>query len=489
MVKKVMKNTLLISLVLLAVVLASQIWFNSYFLPGGYDFFFSGIQHYIVNPIQSLFSQNSDGSFSQNLKKLYRPEKIILNDSGERRVLTEGQEDYDTAYDLANAIVSRVLSGDYDTQSKTLVNMDAYMAALKGKSIHVDYGKACDYRLFSFGVCGESQSHLSGELSAVGGYVISLQDSIMDDISVYMIDQKSGNIYRYTVESEKVNVGNQITELVQKISSEGLHSYSFELNFHKEQENAASKILFEPMLLMELMPLEANELQSQQLAEFGHGISEDLINDVLRTFSVNTRSMWRYTEMTGARVFVENDATLTLHPDGLIEYQAVEGGRGLDISDADTPYDIYAATDNAVEFVTKLCSDMPPEFLENLRIRTDLLDHTDRQGVYTICFDYCVDGIPVRHKTADGYAHTIELEIDNGYLKSYRQFVRSYIKTEQKTSVVPMLSAADILVDSLYNEAEPLQVQRIHLCYVENETGKLTPVWNAVVDATEHFVQ
>ncbi len=437
MVKKVMKNTLLICSVLLAVILASQIWFNSYFLPSGYDFLISGFQRYIINPIVGLFGQNDNSSFSQNLKKLYRPEKIILNDSGERRVFTEGQEGFDTAYTLASDILSRVLSGNYDKQSKTVVNMDAYMAALKGKSIHVDYGKACDYRLFSFGVCGESQSHLSGELSAVGGYVISLQDSIMDDISVYIIDQKSGNIYRYTVESEKVNVSNQITELVQKTSSEGSFSYSFELNFHKEQENDASKILFEPMLLMELVPVETYELQSQQPAEFGHGISEYLIDDVLRAFSVNTRSMWRYTEMTGARVFVENDATLTLYPDGLIEYQAVEGGRGLDISDADAPYDIYAATDNAVEFVTGLCSDMPPEFFENLRIRTDLLEQTDRQGVYTIYFDYCIDGVPIRHKTEEGYAHTIELELDNGYLKSYRQFVRTYTKTGQKTSVIP----------------------------------------------------
>ena len=489
MVKKVLKNSLLICLVLLAIVLSSRIWFGSYFFSGGYDFFFSGFQRYIMNPIQGLFGQTEDGTFSQHFKKMYMPEKIVLNDSGERRVLVEGQEGFDASFNLANDILSRVLAGGYDTQSKTTVDMDAYMAALKGKSIHVDYGKVCDYRLLSFSVCGEIQSNLSGDLNAVGGYVISLQDSIMDDIFIYIIDQKNNNIYRYTVEGEKVSIGNKLTELVQKTTTDGLASYAFELNFHKEQENASSKILFDPLILMELSTLETDKLEGQRLDEVGHGISENLVNDILRAFSVNTRSVWRYTDLTGARVFVENDATLTLYPDGVIEYRAVEGGRGLDISDSDTTYDVYTATNNAVEFVTNLCGEMPSEFMNSLQIRTDLLDNLDKQGVYTICFDYCVDGVPVRHKTEDGYAHAIEMEINNGYLKSYRQFVRTYTRTEEQISVTPMLSAADLLVDSLYKETEPLKVQKIHLSYVEDGSGRLTPMWAAVVDNKEHFVQ
>ena len=491
MVKKILKNALLIGSVLLAVILVSQIWFSSYFLPDGYGFFVSSFHRRIITPVMDFFKQDGGSTFSQNLQNLYKPERIVVNVSGERCAYVEGQESYAEAYALSNDILNRMLTGAYKVKSKTTIDRDAYTSALKGKSIYVDYGKNCDYRLFSFSISGKSQSRFSDDLSAVSGHVISLQDSIMNDISLYIIDQKSSNIFRYVIEANnKDEVNQKMEELRAQTPSAGSLSYSFELNFHKEQENAASKILFEPMILMDLAPAQVSRFESHRLDEFVQGISEDMINTILRTFSINTRSMWHYTDLTNARVFVENNATLTLSPDGLIEYQTVGNGRGLDISDNKNAYDIYAATDNAMDFVTRLCSHMPPEIFENLRIRTDMVDDADKQGVYHIYFDYCVDGIPIRHKTETGYAHTIEMEINNGYLKSYRQYIRTYEKTNQeKITALPVLSAADLLVDALYKEPEPLRVQRINLCYVEDEAGVLTPTWNALIGGQEHIVQ
>lgn len=490
MIKKVMKNCLLIGSILLTIVLVSQIWFNSYFLPGGYGFFLSGLQRTFINPVMDFFGRGGRDTFSHNLESLFKPEKIVVNASDNRRMYTEGQTSYHEMLALSSEVLRNVLTDSYELKTKTLVDMDAYTSALKGKSIYIDYGKVCDFRLFSFSVCGKSQNSFSNDLSAVSSYIISLQDGIMNDISVYMMDQKSENIYRYIVEADKAEIDGQIQAAMNETTSKGVLSYSFELNFHKEQEGTPSKILFDPMILLDLTPVQLSEVYSRRLETHDEGLSEERINAILRTFSINSRSMWRYTDLTNARVFVENNATLTLYPEGLIEYQTVGNGRGLDISNGQTGYDIYAATDYAMDFVTQLCSHLPAEFFENLRIRTDMVEHADKQGVYQIYFDYCVDGVPVRHQAGDGYKHSVEMEIDNGYLKSYRQYLRAYDKTiNTYPAVLPVLSAADLLVDSLYTEPDPVKVQHIQLCYVEDEFGAIIPKWNALVDGQEHIVQ
>ncbi len=490
MVKKTLKNCLLIGSILLTVILVSQIWFSSYFLPGGYGFFLSGLQRTFINPVMDFFGRAGGDTFSHNLESLFKPEKIVVNASDNRRMYAEGQPSYNEMLALSSDVLRNMLTGNYELKTKSVVDMDAYTSALKGKSIYVDYGKKCDYRLFSFSVCGKSQNRFSDDLSSVSSYIISLQDGIMNDISIYIMDQKSGNIYRYIVEADKAEIDSQIQATMNETTSTGVLSYSFELNFHKEQEGTPSKILFDPMILLDLTPAQLSEVTGRGLESHDEGISEELINAILRTFSINSRSVWRYTDLTNARVFVENNATLTLYPEGLIEYQTVGSGRGLDISGGKTGYDIYAATDYAMDFVTQLCSHLPAEFFENLRIRTDMVDNADKQGVYQIYFDYCVDGVPVRHQNENGYAHTIEMEIDNGYLKSYRQYLRAYDKSwKPGLAVLPVLNAADLLVDSLYNEPDPVKVQHIQLCYVEDESGVLTPKWNALVDGKEHIVQ
>ncbi len=487
--KDTVKNILLIASVLLTFVLVFQIWFSGYFMPGGYDYLISSLQNNIVTPITKLFFQKDSGSFSENIKMLLKPEKIVVNNQGQRRVYGDGQCDYGTVKNLSEQIMSDFISGKYQLKSKETVTVDAYSATLRGKSIFVDYGKNCDYRLFSAALCGQASTRYADDLSAVSAYVISLQDGILNDIAIYVTDQKSGNTYRYLMEANKTDIAEDMEALFKKEAIGSSPSYAFELNFHKEQADSATKILFEPMILMDLMPVSVPSVKGQTIADFDHTLDEDMLNTVLRTFSINTRTMHRYVDLSDARVFVENDATLTLYPDGLLEYQTMGNGWGLNISEEKTTYDIYAASTDAVNFVTKLCSHMPPAFFEHLRIRTDLVEEMAREGVYRIFFDYCIDGIPVRHDSGNGLSHTIEMEIEKGNLKSYRQFVKAYEKAENVGNPVePMLTAADALVDQLYSGVAPLRISDINICYVEGQDGVIVPKWYAVVDGQEKIV-
>ncbi len=491
MLKKSIKNILLIILVLTGFILVYQIWFSSYFLPDGYNYFASGLRSKVINPIIRLLEGRKGTDFSQNLHTLFKPEKIVLHASGDRRVFSSGSEEFNQIRVLSADIISNCLLGEYALKSRETVDLESYFSVLKGKSIYVDYGKNCDYRLFSYGVCGQEKNRFTDDLSAIRGYIISLHDGILNDISLYIMDQKSGNIYRYTFEADKNQLEKRLEAFMAAPSVSGSPSYSFELNFHKEQAQSVSKVLFDPLILMDLVPVNLPPVHAYSANEVDQMLSEGLTEAVLGVFSINNRTMRKYTDLDNARVFVENNATLTLYPDGLLEYQVVQGGRGLDITGgADkTGYDIYAATAHAVDFVTELCSHMPPAFFDHLQINTNLVDDAARQGVYRLYFDYCIGGVPIRYKTADGYAHTIEMEIDNGYLKSYRQFMKAYEKADGEAwQMMPMLSAADALVDSLYTGESPLLIKKISPCYTEDADGTIVPKWNAVVDGNDRMI-
>lgn len=486
MFKKSIQNIMLVISILVSVILVYQIWFSSYFLPVGEETFFSSLGRNILNPIISLFEGRDDADFSENLHKLYQPDKIVLNSTGSRLVFAADAKEYAELHSLTDSVMKDSMLGNYALKSRETVDLDSFLAVLKGKSVYVDFGRDCDYRLFSYAICGEEKNQFSENVSTMRGYVISLQDGILNDISLFIRDTKSGNVYRYVVEADK----SELTEQVEAYMAEGVSgiaSYSFELNFHKEQETAVSKVLFDPMLLLDLAPTQMVEVQAVEEARIEQLQSGDSAEAILDAFSINNRTLRKYTDLNGARVFVENNATLTVYPDGLLVYQTVPGGRGLDITGgADkTNYDIYEATADSVEFVEGVCNQLYPAMFDELEISSDLVSNEDTPGYYRIFFDYTIGGVPIRQKTADGYGHAVEIEIENGYLKSYRQLIRHYEKGEQQRQLTPMLQVADLLVDAMYTGENPLMIRSIAPCYIENEEGDMKFAWRAIVDGKE----
>ncbi len=490
MFKKHIQNIMLVVSVFVAFILVYQIWSSRYFRPSGQENLLSGLGRSILNPIISLFDGTNEADFSENLQTLLKPEKIVLNSAGKRLVYTDGSENYRKVRNLSVDMVAGAMEGDYTLKSRETVDEEAYLSALKGKSIYVDYGKASDFRLLSYGICGKEKTRFSDDLSVVSGYVIGLHDGILNDISLYFKDEKSGTFYRYMIEADKTELTKEMDEMMEKEAG-GTNSYSFELNFHKEQDGAATKVLFDPMLLIDLAPAAKPAVEHIGDDEGRRLLSDGTVESILDAFSINNRTMRKYTDLNDARVFVENNATLTLYPEGMLVYQTVPGGRGFDLTGGAnvSGYDVYDATADAVNFVETLCRKIAPGVFDKLVISSDLVENADKQGAYRICFDYALNGTRVCSEVNGTAHHTIEIEIENGSLKSYRQCIGSYDETNEIVQLVPMIQAADLLVDKLHTGKEPLFIKSMKPCYVENEAGKLELVWCALVDNQEHIIR
>lgn len=453
------------------------------------------LNEHIITPVSALFGKARSGGFSQNISSLIKPEKIVANSAGKRSVLYSTVPGYDELLESSNSFMREFLLDELKIRSRETVEEDEVFSVLKGKSLYIDYDNRCDSRLYSVSVCGKEKTSFSNDVSMVKEIVISFRDNVLNTIAIYVKDYKSQNIWKYTVESGDIKIEESLTKYYETYSGENMLSYSYELNFHKEVNvnGREAKVVFDPLILFDLTPKQRPDIVSENLiAGQGTELETPLENIILKAFQINSNSMFKYTDLENAKIFVENDATLIIDPSGYFEYKALEGSRGLSISQGmdKSSYDIYASTTLAVDFVAALCNSISGDLLSRMRISSDVVENTGKQGNYLITFDLYIDGIPVLQYNEETQKtdHTIVMELDNGYLKSYRQYLKTYHFSGNSSGISPVINAVDELISFASEEKLPLRVKRIGVCYFDTQAETLPQKWEVDVDGVTEAI-
>ena len=493
--KRILKDAILAFLICLNLFLVFQIWFNTNMFSVDSISETSKFEEVLIRPVKKLFSPKKEGGFSENLRNLMRPQRIILNKSNNRAVLYDEDNNYKKILSYTDDLIRGILSGKTKINKIETISLDEYCAVLKRNSIYLDYDNFCDFRLFSAGICGESKNQLSSELSVVRECLLSPADNTLNNVALYIKDYKTNNIMKYIIDTKKDILEQELTSYFQAHSKESTLNYSFELNFHKQESGDGSlvKLVFDPLIIFNLVSSDVRgaETDSELLYRWPQ-IQEEQSSEILGAFKINPMTMRKYTNLTNARVFVENEATLTLSTDGILEYKTIEGGQGLLIASGEQKnnFDIYNAVSAAVNFVYQVNDELPYDLISSLRFNSDLTNTTN-QGSYTISFDLYANGYPILqtdHTTGEN-AHCITMKIENGYLKYYRQFIRKYYSNSTSLSITPVINAVDGLIDDLNSQNEFLNVLNVGRCYVDlgNDKG-LVPQWNIRVEGIDKIL-
>ena len=455
----------------------------------------SKVEEFLIKPVKKLFSPKNDGSFSENLRNLMRPQRIILNKSNSRAVLYDEDENYRVILNYTDELIRRVLNGNTKINKVETISLDDYCAVLKRNSVYLDYDNFCDFRLFSAAICGESKNQLSNDLTVVRECLLSPADNTLNNVALYIKDYKTNNIMKYILDVKKDVLEQELTSYFQNHSKESTLNYSFELNFHKQESGDGSlvRLVFDPLIIFNLVSSEMKgaETDSELLYRWPQ-IQDEKANEILGAFKINPMTMRKYTNLTNARVFVENEATLTLSTDGILEYKTIEGGQGLLIANDEQKnnFDIYNAVSSAVNFVYQVNEELPYDLISSLRFNSDLTGGTN-QGSYIISFDLYTNGYPILQTdaTTGENTHCITMKIENGYLKYYRQFIRKYRFNGDSLSITPVINAVDGLIDDLNSQNEFLNVLNVGRCYVDSGNDKkLMPQWNIRVEGIDKIL-
>ena len=462
--KERIKNIALTVLVIMNIVLGSKILNDKKLWPSGYNFF-SGENFPVIN----FFVKDSGeekGTF-EGAHRLTRPEKIIFNtgDQTTRFSLTSNTQSYYDVSENCDEIIVTALSNTESSISE--VEKDEWFSALMTKSLYLSYFTEYKLPLFAkfFGV---HESALSDHVSEFSNVVITLSDNV----SVYIEDLTTDRYYRVKTGRKFEDFKAYVEELTanRDVNDEGGNAinYSFDLNFDKafgEQKTIISS----------LVPIYSNTQNAPAVNISSPLENADadgaVINKIVRAFNVNANAAKRYTEADATVVYVENNATLKIHTNGMVEYRARDDG--ILLSESDESYNTVLKLN---EFISKV--NTAAGVNDNMYLSSELSDDMSE-----VTFDYICEGMPVDISWGDA-KNAVFCEISGGHIKEYRQILRNYEKNGEYVMTPEYINAVDDTIQQYSGVTGEITINKLYIAYKDTgENITITPDWKTEVHA------
>lgn len=185
---------------------------------------------------------------------------------------------------------------------------------------------------------------------------------------------------------------------------------------------------------------------------------EMIYERLAEAFGINVLGGANRTEKDGTMVFVASLGVIKLHPDGLLNYSAMEEQSGeteppLSVSDE-------KLVERTLEIISLLRSDLGGE-------ERVILSSLERSGEKcSVSFDYYIDGTRIIPKS--GRAATAVFQ--NGKLIFVDIWLRSYNITDERCVLLPELQAAAIAAGAETGSS-------LRMVYYDSGEDKILPTW------------
>ena len=317
--------------------------------------------------------------------------------------VTYGAERIEALYERFSAALGEAL-GSSGTPEE--VTEQQWRAALGGPGVYFDYLYEQPLSVLSAWlgteVTGGAGAHTARRIC------LALEG---DGLALYYVRARSGGFYR----CETALSASAVSARLQEYTSNGA-SFVWELT---EDENLDPYALFE------------EGLQTLSHAEGTNPIRDTAVSGQLPEL-FGFAAARSYTEEDDT-VYVEGDATLRVSSSGAVNYRCYE--EGLELGGA------YMSAQAVVEAARALCQRGPGASCGAAKLGLSDVRYDQNTNTYTVCFEYAVDGVPVR--LPEGPA--AELTVTDGRLQEAAIHFRSYaLTTETTTPLPPALAMAAV---------------------------------------------
>ncbi len=505
--KERMKTIVLILLIISSLFLTSQIWFSKKLWSEDYNFFVNGIKPFKIQTIIRKVFPGKKETVEFSIENLaYSPQDIIVSFGGIRSKYTPQDKEYKNFLEELFMCLNALFK--VETEHKYVsVDTEEWLSSLKSKSFYMRF--STNYKIKQLGqLFGVHDTPISSYIKDIEEIIIVPGDSATNNVFIYMKDFENGTIIKFSLSYDKTNLNKKLSEYQEKASAETRYKFSFELDYHKKTEFTNFTIDKEV-----LIPL--NSLK-QQIIRSNNPIKSDFdIKNILKTFKYSVNTLRRYVEMDNTIVFIENYETLKIHPEGIIEYNVIGDGKGVqlnkmkNINEKDTDsvssikkqqtnkdinnYSMRESLDIAVNFIKGMHGDNDQDIkLVNIN------EEANKQGSYEFEFIYSYNGLPIKNiwalknegktgtKTSGRYEPAIKVKIVNGSIKNYYHFVRDYNIEKQVEVKIPIPNVLDNMYKEIDTKDKDIKIKDIYLTYDDDDKAEtMQPQWAIKLDEYE----
>ena len=458
--KERIKTVILCLLILNCIQLTGRIWLDKKLWPTGYNFF-----HYAGNiPIFGRFFNNFDESSGVRDEQMYSkaimPRRIIAGDGSGRSVFYSKDQEYDEIMKIAIDILKGL---NIDLQSDT-INREQIEKYLVNKAIYFDFGYTGDFAVFldSFEV---NDSKDFSDKQHIAGSIIIAAEALENKTAVCFLSPDGEQAVRYKINDGRDIVSGKIDSL--KAARKRRYAFTFDLNLH-ENVQSDNALLLSPFVLLNMEEKEGTSITVSDIFKKKKSISE-ISDKIVTAFGYNPSSLRKAVNNRGTVKYIENNATVTVYPDGIVEYSAAASGMGIKISNRSDVKSaikdvlaiaghIYRITDNDVSEISLLSGS----------------SYINSEGNYSVNLDCYINGIPIKFGN-NGECAVVSV-IENGFIKEFKMHIADIRLSDDKMTWTSVLDAINIYADRNIKRVENEILNDVYECYCINE-NEASPGW------------
>lgn len=414
---------------------------------------------------------------TENILKTFldysKPELVIVNCGENRGELKMEHDGYDRTMDFINKVMQSIHSvgAEYSKVSSNAVRKNLMMA----NSIYIKYPYArlseMDARFFQIkdsGLVKNTETYSEAFL---------LPDIASEKVVVFVISKDNPDeMLRIQTESFAAT----LSEIINSLEYINTKEYAFaaELNLDKkdEQSNGLSTT-FDSMIAIPLNKKITNSVLCDVPWEYANALKftqpTDFSTGLMDIFNYNPNTIRQYAAKDGTLTFVSGKGTLSMHPDGVLEYKALDQSEGIVFSSGNSirSGDLYTSAAGVIKTVKKILSLCYSSFLdEKTDIRfTQITKQADED--IRFCLDYFVNGYKV--KMENGCA--IEAKVHGGVLTEMKMHLTTFKVSDKETENKALINAVD---DLFANGGQIKKVADAGLVYeLSGEGNEMTTRW------------
>ncbi len=474
--KERIKSFVLALLVIASVCLASITWIDERLWPKGYSLLANVRQWPLLN---SFFRDD----YSAPLNNLGTARKIVIADgAGSSAVFYSSDQIFDRVYGDVKPLMLSFLSGQTQALYRGALTKDDLRDMLNTQVMYayVNYPVAMPPHLFGR-LIGVPNTDKLSELSSVRDFFLLPAGS--DSLELLAVDSETEQIMRYALRYDGVqSLIDMFTAYVADVDPDHNCMLALEMNLDVDSPEAAVHMttLLDSFLVLD----SASTAETKKARLSGRNplseVAPATLERVTACFNYTPNLLYRYVDSEGTIVYLENDSSLKLYQNGVIEFEALDASHGVSLSGGTSLYEALNAAIRFADDVYASVSDAPFP----MNVSSDLVYAADSR--MTFYFDYYSGGTPVVVDLQSGsrpLSHAVEMTVEDKSVVSFRMLLRDYTELSEEQSVMTVYRAVDSIADAYAVSDETLYISDMFLSYREDGLKTtLSPCWTSYVD-------
>ncbi|MDP4133305.1 MAG: hypothetical protein Q8882_04760, partial [Bacillota bacterium] len=386
--KERIKTFILIFLVLSSIGLTSITWTQERLWPEGYSLFVNFKKWPVI---RLLFEDD----YSMPLENLSRARKIVLADGkGSSAVFYNSDKNYDEIYGVIKNLMVSFLGGKTEVIKKGDLTKENVRVMLNEQLAYayVNYSVAGTPKLFGQ-LMGVPEENMLSELSAVRDFFIIPTGT--NAIELLAIDYNDESVKYYEINYDATEeLVKTFTGSVANVDPAHNCTLALEMNLDiKNPEDIVktpalvdSFLVFDTASTADVTSYKINSTNPLS-GELGEINNNSYLDNVITCFGYNPKSIYRYVDSQGTIIYLENDSTLKIYKNGIIEYEALDPKHGVVVSESGNS--MYESLNSAIKFAESVYKAAAPQSTFSAEVSSDLLSSG---GEMNFNFDYLCNG-------------------------------------------------------------------------------------------------